>query len=67
MFTHDMKEKNENRVDITDIEPEVLEEMLHYIYTGYVKNGGNLSRDLLVAANEYELEDLGKICELELI
>lgn len=33
MFEHDMKENAMNRVDITDIEPEILEELLVYIYT----------------------------------
>ena len=33
MFEHDMKENAMNRVDITDIEPEILEELLVYMYT----------------------------------
>ena len=34
MFEHDMKEKSTNTVEIDDIEPEILEEMITYIYTG---------------------------------
>lgn len=34
MFSHDMKETKYNRVDVPDVEPDVLEEMLRFIYTG---------------------------------
>ena len=35
MFEHEMKEKSTNTVEIDDIEPEILEEMITYIYTGH--------------------------------
>lgn len=34
MFSHDMKETKFNRVEVTDVDPDVLEEMLRFIYTG---------------------------------
>lgn len=34
MFRHDMKETQNNRVDVPDVDPDVLQEMLRYIYTG---------------------------------
>lgn len=34
MFSHDMKETKYNRVEVTDVDPDVLEEMLRFIYTG---------------------------------
>lgn len=34
MFSHDMKESKYNRVEVSDVDPDVLQEMLRYIYTG---------------------------------
>lgn len=34
MFSVDMKENNTNRVEVADMEPGILEEMLRFIYTG---------------------------------
>lgn len=34
MFSHDMKETKYNRVEVPDVDPEVLQEMLRFIYTG---------------------------------
>lgn len=34
MFSHDMKETKFNRVEVSDVDPDVLEEMLRFIYTG---------------------------------
>lgn len=34
MFSHDMKESKFNRVEVPDVDPDVLSEMLRFIYTG---------------------------------
>ena len=34
MFEHDMREKSTNKVEIEDIEPNTLKELISYIYTG---------------------------------
>lgn len=34
MFSHDMRETKFNRVEVPDVDPDVLEEMLRFIYTG---------------------------------
>lgn len=67
MFEHDMRENNENSVDITDINPEVMQEVLYYIYTGKVKNMEVMVSDILIAANKYGLDGLVALCEEELI
>ncbi|GBN73887.1 Speckle-type POZ protein-like A [Araneus ventricosus] len=63
MFTTEMKEKRENKVDISDISPHVLKTMLTYIYTGKT---GELSvqsaGELLFAADMYQLQDLKRVC-----
>lgn len=63
MFKHKMEEKRQNRVEITDIEPDVFEEMLYFIYTGKSRNLENTASDLLVAADKYALDKLKAVCE----
>ncbi|XP_065207951.1 protein roadkill-like [Planococcus citri] len=41
MFTHDTKENQSNRVDITDIDENIVEEMLYYMYTGNIHDLDN--------------------------
>ncbi|XP_065214343.1 speckle-type POZ protein B-like [Planococcus citri] len=65
MFKHRMQEANSNRVEITDVKPDVFRELLHYIYTGNVKNTETATfMDLLVAAaDKYDLQNLKFLCE----
>jgi len=63
MFQADMKEGNSREVNIDNIDPKVLEDMLHFIYTGKIPNNDELAKDLLVAANYYQLEKLKTTCE----
>ena len=37
MFEHDMEESKRNRVDVTDVDSDVMADMLRFIYTGKVK------------------------------
>merc|ERR1719273_1754803 len=64
MFSHDMEEKKNCRVEVKDVEPEVMAELLRFIYTG--KTAANLesmAADLLAAADKYALERLKVMCE----
>lgn len=63
MFSHDMRESKQNRVEVTDIEPDVLEEMLRFIYTGKSPNLDKMAEDLISAANKYQLDRLKVMCE----
>ena len=62
MFDHPSKEKMTGIVDVTDIEPDVFEELLNYIYTGRVPSEQmeQLAIELLAAADKYQLENLKK-------
>ena len=65
MFQADMKEKIMKKVNIIGIRPEVVAEMLHFIYTG-VTNKEVAEADageLLAVANQYQLDDLKRMCE----
>ncbi|XP_073814372.1 speckle-type POZ protein-like [Musca autumnalis] len=66
MFRNDLEESKTNRIRIDDMDADVIEEMLKYIYTG-----GNipqkLAAELFMAANKYSLLDLQILCEEILI
>ncbi|WAR05495.1 RDX-like protein [Mya arenaria] len=63
MFAHEMEEKKQNRVDIEDVEHEVMREMLRFIYTGKAPNLDRMADDLLAAADKYALDRLKVMCE----
>lgn len=42
----------QNRVDITDVDHEVMREMLRFIYTGRAPNLDRMADDLLAAADK---------------
>ena len=52
MFEHEMEERKRNRVDITDVDHEVLREMLRFIYTDRAPNLDKMADDLLAAADK---------------
>ncbi len=52
MFEHEMEEKKQNRVEITDVEDEVMREILRFIYTGKAPNLEKMADDLLAAADK---------------
>lgn len=66
MFEHDMQESKRNKVEISDMDPDSLEEMLKFIYTGKVTNLEKLADNLLAAADKYDLPNLKQMCEEQL-
>lgn len=46
----------QNRVDISDVEPEVFKEMMGFIYTGKAPNLEKLADSLLAAADKVSLK-----------
>ena len=63
MFQADMTEKKTRKVDVKDLHPDVVAEMLTFIYTGNTPNLNRLAGELLAAAEQYQLELLKNICE----
>ena len=66
MLQHDMRENTTNKVTMNDVSPDVVAEMLHYIYTGSVSNGfitAKVAFDLLGTADKYKLDILKNTCE----
>ena len=72
MFQHNTRESITNTVTITDITAEVLEAMLQFVYTDdcaiLQKHtvSDTITRELLIAADKYQLEQLKTVCENEL-
>lgn len=63
MFEHEMEEKKHNRVEIRDMDKDVLGEILRFIYTGKANNLDKMADELLAAADKYDLERLKVMCE----
>ena len=66
-----MKEKAENLIRIDDMEPAILEALLHFIYTDRLPDSCSDGRNpaithLLVAVDRYGVERLRLLCESKL-
>ncbi|KAL6030100.1 hypothetical protein STEG23_037764 [Scotinomys teguina] len=62
-FEHDMVESKRNRVEIHDLEPQVVKAMLNFIYTGKAPDLDSMADANLAAADKYGLESLKVMCE----
>ena len=69
MFQHPTKENLTNQIKIEDIEPDVFQEMLRFIYTGRVQVDKLevMAADLFIAADKYLLDELKNKCENHLL
>lgn len=63
MFEVDMSEKRDGIVNVTDMTPAVMSDLVDFFYTGTVPNVKKLAKELLNAAQKYELPRLYAICE----
>ena len=63
MFESQMVEGLSNKVNIEDVEPEVMNEVLRFIYTGKTLLIDKMSDLLLAAADKYSLDRLKALCE----
>ncbi|KAJ8674972.1 hypothetical protein QAD02_010758 [Eretmocerus hayati] len=61
MFEHDMKEKIENTIMIPDVDAEVMQELLLFIYCGKVKCFDR-AMELFRAADKYQVDALKLRC-----
>ena len=63
MFEHDMAESKHGHIQVTDVDPDVMADMLRFIYTGKANNLDTMAADLLAAADKYALDRLKVMCE----
>ena len=66
MFESDMQEKSSGIVEISDVDPAVMSDLLTYIYSGDAPNLKTLAKELMIAADKYNLQDLICICMKQL-
>jgi speckle-type POZ protein len=69
MFQYPTKENLTNKIEIQDIEPEVFQELLRFIYTGRlsITSMETMATRLFIAADKYLLEELKMKCENYLV
>lgn len=63
MFQNDMTEASSKKVEIKDLSPDVVEDMLLFIYSGNTPNLSQAPGELLAAAEKYQLDQLKALCE----
>jgi len=59
--------KIKHAVYINDVNPEVMAEMLRFMYTGKAFNLDKIGMDLLIAAEKYQMKSLKEVCEKKFI
>ncbi|GMS90650.1 hypothetical protein PENTCL1PPCAC_12825, partial [Pristionchus entomophagus] len=68
LLTHtDSNEAKSGVIHITDMEANVVVEMLAYVYSGRCSKIREMAGDLLIAADKYRLDELKQHCECSLI
>ena len=63
MFEVDMKEKQSGVIEVSDITPEAMSDLVTYLYTGTTPNLKTLASELLEVAEKYQLPHLLTKCE----
>jgi len=66
MLESSKKEKEKRTVEVNDMNFEVLEDLLKYIYTGHAPNVDDHVEELFAAAERYQLDKLKELCEVKL-
>uniref|UniRef100_A0A0N8E6F6 Ring canal kelch protein n=1 Tax=Daphnia magna TaxID=35525 RepID=A0A0N8E6F6_9CRUS len=69
MFNHETAENLSNQVDIQDIDPDVFQEVLRYLYTGRMSREklDEMAVGVLAVADKYLLDELKAECENHLM
>jgi len=66
MFSSDLKESISSRVVIEDLDVDIVTEMIHYMYSGNVRQLDDQAISLLTVADKYDLSELKETCESHL-
>jgi len=66
MLESNMREKITGDIEIKNMDHEVLEDLLKYIYSGGAPNIDAHTKELFAAADLYQLEKLKELCEMKL-
>lgn len=63
MLTLDTKEKRDNAVEIDDVDFEVFNAFVKFIYTEVIDDVGKFGMDLLMLTDKYDMQDLKSKCQ----
>ena len=67
MLENNLEEVKEGKVKMHDVKVATVKLMLKYMYTGYISEDSTVMKDLLIAADKYQMGRLKSICEKKLI
>ena len=67
MFKSKMSESINKEVKIDDVEPDVLKEMLRFMYSAKVDESFTKFRELLVVADKYQVVELVELCGTKIV
>jgi speckle-type POZ protein len=67
MLTTDMQEASSSKIIVGDIDGETMLELLRFIYTNEVENIDEIAKNLIYAAEKYDLPELKALCASKLI
>lgn len=68
IFTSEMEEKNKNQCKVVDMQPDMFEHLLRFIYgLGLPKNLEGIAMKLFEAAHYYGIKSLTEICSNEIL
>ena len=67
MFQDGTKEQQSGQVNIEDIDTNVFEEFLRFIYTGDVRHLLEIAEDLLAVADKYQVQSLKYTCIAQML
>ena len=62
-----MKEKATGEVNLENLDPRVAKSMVHFMYTGKIPLIDGIAKELLAAADFYQVEQLKNFCEEKLL
>ncbi|KAK0052073.1 kelch-like protein 21 [Biomphalaria pfeifferi] len=63
MFTSDLKESRESRINFNEISPRILELVIDYAYSGKIEINTSNAQDMLAAAHLFQYPAIVKLCE----
>lgn len=67
MFTRSFRDASAMEQEVLDISADAFEEFLYFIYSGDLRNEDFPVAELISVADRYQVTDLIKVCEMELL
>ena len=58
---------DDRSIDMSDLDPQIVEAIIKFMYAEKIPNIGTLAPDLLAASEQYQLSTLKKLCKKTLI